>query len=310
MLKVLFMGTPEFSVPILESLHKNNDIDVVGVVSQPDKMVGRKKILTPSPISKYAIDNNLKLYRFNKIKEEYKELLDLDIDIIITAAYGQIIPKELLFYPKYDSINVHASLLPKYRGGAPIQWSMINGDSKTGVTIMYMDVSMDNGDIISQKEIDILDSDNLDTLTNKLSILGRDLLNEVLPTIVDGTNKRIKQDESIVSYAYNISHDDEHIDFSKTAREVFNHVRAISPNPGGYVLLNNKVVKIYNGYVCKDSVKGQTGEIVKLYKDGIGVKCSDYVYVITEIKNEGKKQMLAKDYLNGTKDKLVGEIYE
>ena len=273
-------------------------------------MVGRKKILTPSPISKYAIDNNLKLYRFNKIKEEYKELLDLDIDIIITAAYGQIIPKELLFYPKYDSINVHASLLPKYRGGAPIQWSMINGDSKTGITIMYMDVSMDNGDIISQKEIDILDSDNLDTLTNKLSILGRDLLNEVLPTIVDGTNKRIKQDESIVSYAYNISHDDEHIDFSKTAREVFNHVRAISPNPGGYVLLNNKVVKIYNGYVCKDSVKGQTGEIVKLYKDGIGVKCSDYVYVITEIKNEGKKQMLAKDYLNGTKDKLVGEIYE
>lgn len=310
MIKVLFMGTPEFSVPILDSLNNNSEISIVGVVSQPDKFVGRKRILTPSPISEYAINNNLNLYRIEKIKESYQELIDLNPDIIITAAYGQIIPEELLEYPKYKSINVHASLLPKYRGGAPIEWSIINDDDYSGVTIMYMSKKMDAGDIISQVKIKIEETDNKETLTKKLSIAGMNLLNETLPTIINSTNDRIKQDEDNVTYAYNISHDDEHISFNKTAREVFNHVRALSPNPGCYALLNNKTMKIYNGYIKEENIDGNISQIVKLYKDGIGVKCSDYIYVITELQVEGKKRMRASDYLNGTKEELVGDIYE
>ncbi len=309
MIKVVFMGTPDFSVQILKSLLEYKEIEIVGVVSQPDKLVGRKKILTATPVSDLAVENNIRLLKPKKIKEEYEGILALEPDLIITAAYGQIIPSEILDYPRLGCINVHASLLPKYRGGAPIEWSIINGDKETGITIMYMDKLMDNGDIIAEKKIPIMDEDNKKTLTEKLSILAKDFIIEVLPSIINGTNDRIKQDESKVTFAYNISRDDEHISFNKTAKEVFNHVRGISPKPGGYVKLNGKTVKIYNGYVDKTDISGKPGEIIKIYKDGIGVKCKDYIYVITDLQNEGKKRTLAKNYVNGASN-LIGEIYE
>ena len=223
-MKIVFMGTPEFSVTVLESLYKIAEYEIVGVVSQPDKKVGRKQVLTPSPVSCFALSHNLPLFRIESIRKEFAQIVELDPDIIITCAYGQIVPIEILQSPKYGCINVHASLLPKYRGGSPIEYALLNGDKRTGITIMYMDLLMDNGDIITQEDLEILDSDNLETLTTRLSILGRDLLIRTLPSIFNGTNKRIKQDEKGATYAYNLKHEEEHLDFNCTCFEVFNKI--------------------------------------------------------------------------------------
>ena len=192
--KVLFMGTPEFCVPILESLIAS--YDVVGVVTQPDKEIGRHKELKASPVKECAIKNGILVLQPEKIRKDYQEVLNRKPDIIITCAYGQIIPKEILDYPKYGCINVHASLLPKYRGGAPMQRAIMNGEKETGITIMYMDEHMDTGNIIKMAKVPILDSDNLEKVHDKLSALGKKLLMETLPSILDGTNDSIAQDDS------------------------------------------------------------------------------------------------------------------
>ena len=211
------MGTPSFAVPILEELI--NKYNVIMVVSQPDKEKDRKGNIIYSPCKELAKKNNIEVYQPIKIREEYQYILDKKPDIIITAAYGQIIPSQILDYPKYGCINVHGSLLPKLRGGAPIHHAIINGDKEAGVTIMYMDKKMDSGDIISQRSINIDDNMILDDLYYKLSILGRDLLIDTLPSILNGTNNRIKQNEEEVTYAYNVTREEEKIDFNKTARE-------------------------------------------------------------------------------------------
>ena len=310
MIKVVFMGTPEFSVPVLKGLIEDSNYEVVGVVSQPDKKVGRHQILTPSPISQVALDNGINLLRIEKIRTNYQEVLDLNPDMIITCAYGQIIPKEILDYPKYGCINVHASLLPKLRGGAPIHRSIIEGYKETGITIMYMDEGMDTGDIISQRKIEILDSDTVETLHDKLSVIGRELLLETLPNIISGNINRIKQNPDEVTFAYNIKREDEHLDFNKTSREIFNHVRGLNSFPGAFCLLEGKVIKVYDGKIGT-STKGSCGEITNIYSDGIGVKCSDKEYIITELKVEGKKKCSAREYLNGKKkEDLLGKKFE
>ena len=308
-MRVVFMGTPDFSVPVLQGLIDN--YDVVGVVSQPDKRVGRHMELRNTPVKELALNYNIPVLQPIKIREEYKEILDLEPDIIITCAYGQIIPKEILDYPKYGCINVHASLLPKYRGGAPIHRSIINGDKKTGITIMYMDVGMDTGDIISQDEVEILDSDNLESIHDKLSLLGRDLLLSTLPSIFDGTNDRLKQDESLVEYAYNIQREEEHIDFNKTSREVFNLIRGLSPVPSSNAIIFNEEMKILESKIGSGNYSGTCGEIVDINKEGIVVKTSDGSIILTKIKPFGKKLMDANSYVNGIgRDKLIGEVFE
>ena len=310
MIRIVFMGTPVFSVPVLEGLLNDSNYEVVGVVSQPDKKVGRHQVLTPSPVSQVAISNGIKLLRIEKVRSEYQEILDLDPDMIVTCAYGQIIPKEVLDYPKYGCINVHASLLPKLRGGAPIHKAIIDGYSKTGITIMYMDEGMDTGDIISQEEIEILDSDTVSILHDKLSVLGRDLLLKTLPSIISGNVKRIKQNSDEVTFAYNIKREDEHIDFNDTKRNVFNLVRGLNSFPGAFAILDKKIVKIYSGR-CGDSTKGDCGQIINIYDDGIGVRVNDGEYIITELKEEGKKKVAVKDYLNGKKkEDLLGKFFE
>lgn len=309
MIRVVFMGTPEFSVNVLDGLVNSKLVDVSLVVSQPDKEVGRKRVLTPSKVSEYASSHALELLKPNNLKEEYEKILEYDPDLIITCAYGKILPKELLAYPRLGAINVHASLLPKYRGGAPIEWSIINGEHETGITVMYMDEAMDSGDIIEQESLEILDSDNKETLTKRLSFLGRDLLLKTLPSIIDQTNKRISQDTSLVTYAYNIKRSDEHLNFDMSSREVFNHVRALSPNPGCYVKIGSKTMKIFEGYISSDSSLGEASEVSKIYKDGIGVNTRDKIYVITKLQMEGKKVCSAKDYINGKSD-LLGVKYE
>ena len=307
-LKVVFMGTPDFCVPILESLIEN--CNVIGVVTQPDKEVGRKKEIKFSPIKEVALKNNLNIFQPIKIKTNYQDILDLNPDIIITCAYGQIIPKAILDYPKYGCINVHASLLPKLRGGAPIHHAIIDGYNETGITIMYMDEGMDSGDIIEQSVTKIEDFDTVETLHDRLSLMGKNLLIKTLPSIIDGTNKRIKQDEKDVTFGYNIKREEELIDFNKTSREVFNHIRGLNPFPGGYFTLNKKTVKVYKVNEINDNKyqDKENGEIVKIDKESFYIKVIDGLIQVLEIKFEGKKKMKVQDFLNGNQNNLLGII--
>ena len=307
-IKVVFMGTPDFAVPILEGLIEN--YEVVGVVSQPDKRVGRKQELVNTPIKEVALKHNILVFQPEKIKEDYEDILKLNPDIIVTCAYGQIIPSAILDYPRLGCINVHASLLPKLRGGAPIHKAIIDGYSKTGITIMYMDKKMDNGDIISTSETEILDSDNLESLHDRLSIMGRDLLLQTMPSIINGTNKRIKQNEEEVTYAYNIKREEEHIDLSKTRREVFNQIRGLSPVPGANLLVDGDEFKIYRAEISERKFTNkEIGEVTGLYKEGIGVMTQDGEIILTDIKPFGKKRMSASSYINGLRDKsLIGKV--
>ncbi len=306
-LKIIFMGTPEFSVPILDALIKN--YNVKAVVTQKDKLTGRNLTLTQPPVKILAKENNILVLQLDNVKEQYEEIIDLEPDLIVTCAYGQILPKELLDYPRLGCINVHASLLPDLRGGAPIHRAIINGYKKTGITIMYMDVGMDDGDIISQEEIEISDTDTVSTMHDKLSALGSKLLIKTLPSIIDGTNKRIKQDSSKVTYAPIIKPDDEKIDFSKSAFQIYNQIRGLNSFPGAYFMLDGKRIKVYESYIKEEYYTDKLdGEIVKIYDDGIGIKTGNGVIVLKVIKPEGKSKMRAIDYLNGIKEDLIGKI--
>ena len=307
--KVVFMGTPDFAVPILEGLIEN--YEVIGVVSQPDKRVGRKQELVNTPIKEVALRNNIPVFQPEKIRVEYQNVLDLNPDIIVTCAYGQIIPKEILDAPRLGCINVHGSLLPKLRGGAPIHWTIINGDKKTGMTIMYMDVKMDSGDIISQRETEITDSDNLESLYDRMSLIGRDLLLDTMPSIIEGTNSRTKQNEDEVTFGFNVKREEEHIDFNKTSREVFNLIRGLCPVPGANAVLDGSEMKIYSAIISDKHPNGKCGEITNIYKNGIGVCTNDGEVILTDIKPFGKKRMLVNSYLNGIdKNKLIGKVFE
>lgn len=307
--RVVFMGTPDFSVPVLKSLIEN--YNVVGVVTQPDKEVGRNHELSFSPIKQVAIDNNIKVIQPIKIRNEFDSVLQLKPDIIITCAYGQIIPEEILDYPKYGCINVHASLLPKYRGGAPIHRAILNGDKETGITIMYMAPGMDDGDIITQEKIAIRDDETVGELHDELSPLGAKLLIETLPSVFDGTNDRIKQDESNVTFAKIIKKEDEIIDFNDSSINVYNKIRGLNPFPGAYSVLDGKRVKIYKSRIEKNSSDKTPGTIVDILKDGIVVKTKDGSIVIEDLKMEGKKRMSSKEFLNGVKkEELINKEFK
>ena len=294
--RVVFMGTPDFSVPVLKMLIENTN--VVLVVTQPDSYVGRHQTLTYSPVKKLALENNIEVFQPEKIRKDYNRILEVNPDIVITCAYGQIIPSIILDTPYYKAINVHASLLPKLRGGSPLHRAIMNGYDKTGITIMYMAPGMDDGDIISQKEIVINETDNVGIIHDKLSLLGRDLLLETLPSIFDETNNRIHQDESEVTFAYNIKKEEEKIDFNKTAIEIYNQIRGLYPFPVAYTTLDNEVIKICESKIGEDK-SGEVGQIINIYKNGIGVKCADKEIIITRLKPNGKKEMNASDYING-----------
>lgn len=295
------MGTPIFAVPVLEALIKN--YNVVLVVSQPDREKDRKGKLLMTPTKEVAIKNNIPVYQPLKIREEYQKILDYKPDIIITCAYGQIIPDEILSCPEYGCINVHGSLLPKLRGGAPIHHSIINGDKITGITIMYMTSKMDAGDIISQRSIEIKENDNLDYVYNKMSYLGRDLLIDTLPSIFNGTNARIKQDETLVTFGLNIKKEEEKINFDNLAINIHNRIRGLSSVPGAYAILDNKRVKLYESFIIDKESMEEPGTIIDVNKDGIYVATKDKIIRITDIKFEGKKRCKIKDFINGIKVK-------
>ncbi len=307
-LRVIFMGTPEFSLDVLNGLIEN--VNVIGVVTQPDKIVGRDKEPSFSPVKKVAVEHNIPVFQPEKIRKDYDWVINKNPDMIITCAFGQIIPEVILNCPKYGCINVHASLLPKLRGGSPLHHSIIDGYDKTGVTIMFMDKGMDTGDIITQKEIPIMDSDTVGSIHDKLKVIGRDLLLETIPMVLDGTNPRIKQNEEEVTICKNISHEEEIIDFNDNCRNIFNKVRGMNPFPVSSFILNDKIYKIYAvHYLITNKYQNKVnGEVVIFNKREFGIKCNDGIIFIDELKKEGKKRMLIHDFLNGTQDIMEGNI--
>ncbi len=293
--KIVFMGTPDFAVPVLKMLIAKTN--VIMVVTQPDKEVGRKKLIQYSPVKQIAIENNIPIFQPEKIRKDFSKLSDLEIDLIVTCAYGQIIPKEVLDLPKYGCINVHASLLPKYRGSAPIQWAILNGDTKTGITIMYMDEGMDTGDIIKSKEILISAEDNVGTLHDKLSVLGKDTLLEVLPDILNNKCKRIKQGNNY-SLAPMIKREDEKINFNDMGVNIINKIRAFNPWPLANIVIDSKEIKVIDAEFKPSKVKS-VSKVIEISSDKLGISCQDGVIYLKKIKPYGKNVMDIKSYLNG-----------
>ena len=304
-LKVVFMGTPEFSVPTLKMLIETTN--VVGVVTQEDKEVGRKRVLTPSPVKVCALENNIKVFTPHRIREEYEEILNLSPDIIITCAYGQIVPTVILDYPFYGCINIHGSILPEYRGASPIQTAIMNGDTETGITIMYMDEQMDTGNIINMEKCEIDIKDTYGTLSNKLSIIGRDLLQKTLPRIIKDDNWNIKQDDEAATYTKKITREEERLDFNKTRKELYDYVRALNPTPLANIELNGEEIKIVETEIGEES-SGEIGVITKVDKKYFSIQCKDGLLNITKLKRAGKNIMDTASFLNGyDKEKLLNK---
>lgn len=302
-MKIVFMGTPSFALPTLEMLHQRFGVSLV--VTQPDKVVGRKKNITKSPVKEFAIKHGIDVFQPLKLSKDYERIIKLKPDLIVTAAYGQMIPTVVLDLA--TSINVHGSILPKYRGGAPVQYAIKNGDKTTGVTIMYMAPKMDSGDIIDCEEVEILETDTTDSLMRRLSIVGRDLLDRTILSIINQTNNRIPQDETQVTFAYTIKPEEEFLDFTKTTKEVMNHLRSLLDEPGGSIFVNNTRIKVYEIEKSDIISSRNPGEVVKVTKQFL-VKTIDGVVRLKKIKPEGKKLMNDTDFLNGQKIICEGDI--
>lgn len=306
---VVFMGTPEFAVPILQSLIDNPEYDVQAVLTQPDHHIGRKRTLHQSPVKELAEQYNIEVLQPAKLSKspEMEKIISLQPDLMITAAYGQFLPTKLLAAAKIAAINVHGSLLPKYRGGAPIQYSIINGDKETGVSIMYMVKKMDAGDIISQRSIPIEDTDDSGTMFKKLSLLGRDLLLETLPKLISGDVNPVAQDPDKVVFSPNITSEQEQIDFRLPAHLIDAKVRGLRPAPLGNMVIDGLRTKIYDVTPLEEKTDLEPGKVVRVTKHQLVIAAGDgTTYQINKLKPAGKKAMDITSYLNGHKDIAEG----
>lgn len=308
-LKIIYMGTPEFSATVLKGLIENYKVRLI--ITQPDKKVGREQKIVYPPVKQVGLDNTILVLQPNRIMDEYQALKEIEPDLIITCAYGKILPREILELPRLGCINVHASLLPKLRGGAPIHRAILNGYTKTGMTIMYMSEKMDEGDIISQKEVEITETDTAETLHDKLSVVGRDLLIETLPSILNKTNQRIKQNNAEATYGFVIKREDEKVDFTKTKHQVYNRIRGLNSWPGAYCLVDGKILKLWESEKSNNIFEDKlNGEVTNIYDNGFGVKVSDGEIIIKTVQPEGKTKMSAKDYACGmvNKGSFIGKM--
>ena len=306
---VVFMGTPEFAVPILQSLIDNPEYDIQAVLTQPDHHIGRKRTLHQSPVKELAEQYNIEVLQPAKLSKspEMEKIINLQPDLMITAAYGQFLPTKLLAAAKIAAINIHGSLLPKYRGGAPIQYSIINDDKETGVSIMYMVKKMDAGDIISQRSIPIEDTDDSGTMFKKLSLLGRDLLLETLPKLISGDVNPVAQDPDKVVFSPNITSEQEQIDFRLPARLIDAKVRGLRPAPLGNMIIDGLRTKIYDVTPLEEKTDLEPGKVVRVTKHQLVIAAGDgTTYQINKLKPAGKKAMDITSYLNGHKDITEG----
>lgn len=302
-MRVVFMGTPDFSVPVLKRLI-DEGYEVVGVVTQPDRPKGRKKELTPPPVKVEALKHGLTIIQPEKIKreEDLQQVLELKPDLVVTAAFGQILPKQLLDSPKYGCINVHASLLPEYRGGAPIHQAIIDGKIETGITIMYMVEKLDAGDILTQAKVDIEEDDHVGTLHNKLSVIGAELLAHTIPNLIAGKLTPIKQDEEKVTFAPNIIREKEKINWEASGKVIYDQIRGLHPWPVAYTVLNGQTLKIWwaNKVTTNHDSQSRPGTIVSIESDGFIVSTGDETYIkVTDLQPSGKKRLSAEQFLRG-----------
>lgn len=309
-MKVIFMGTPAFAATVLEGLLEDQRFQIQAVVTQPDRLVGRKKELKQTPVKELALAYNLPVYQPEKLSgsPEMEELLTLEADGIVTAAFGQFLPTKLL--DAYDfAVNVHASLLPKYRGGAPIHYALIKGDEKAGVTLMEMVKEMDAGDMIAQASLPIEDTDNVGTLFEKLAIVGRDLLLEKLEPYAKGEIKPQPQDPAQVTFSPNIQPDEERLDWNKSALELFNQVRGMYPWPVAHTYWQGKRMKIQQVKVVDGH--GPAGQVIYRDKKSLHVGTGKGALSLEQIQPFGKAAMSVQDFLNGVgREVKIGDQFE
>lgn len=305
MKRIVFMGTPDFSVPVLQELVQS-EYEVVLVVTQPDRPKGRKKTLTPPPVKNAAEEFQIPVFQPEKLTKEYQKILSYAPDVIVTAAYGQLLPKELLEAPVYGCVNVHASLLPELRGGAPIHHAVMQGKTETGITIMYMAEKLDAGDILTQKRIKIAEEDHVGTLHDKLSQTGAQLLIETLPRLFAGQIVPQQQDDAQATFAANIKRVQEKIDWHQSNREIYNHIRGLRPWPVAFTIYEGKIMKIWWGETDNHVYdEAEPGEIVQVNGPDFVVVCGNQKGIrITEIQPAGKKWMNVGDYLLGASDRI------
>jgi len=306
MTKIVFMGTPDFSVPVLRQII-HDGYEVIGVVTQPDRPVGRKKVLTPPPVKVVALTHGIPVFQPEKIRkeEELAKILLLQPDLIVTAAFGQILPKKLLDAPKFGCINVHASLLPELRGGAPIHYAIMQGKKKTGVTIMYMVEKLDAGDILTSVEVPIAEDDNVGILHEKLSTAGSKLLSETLPLLLAGRLTPKRQHEADATFAANIKREQEKIIWGKTGEEIYNHVRGLNPWPVAFTTLEGQVIKIWRTEMVAGLDGQEPGTIIKIDTDSFTVSTGNKTAIkIIELQPSGKTKMPCEQFLRGAGSKI------
>ena len=298
--RIVFFGTPSFALAPLEMLIQGSD-EVVAVVTQPDREKGRGRKVIASPVKELALQKGLSILQPGKVKDVslQEKLKDFGIDLFVVAAYGQILPKALLNLPKYGAINIHASLLPKYRGSAPIAWAILNGEKKTGITTMFMDEGMDTGDILLQSEIPIRDDETTETLQDRLASLGAQLLSETLEKMKKREIHPTPQDHSKATYAPMLKKEDGQIDWTKGAEEIDRQVRAFHPWPGAYAKWQGQILKIYKGEVRKGRAAGKAGTVLWVGTDLIEIETGKDSYLLKEIQLEGKRRMSVRDFLSG-----------
>lgn len=310
MKRIVFMGTPDFAVPILRTLI-NSPYEVVLAVTQPDRPKGRKRVLSPPPVKLEAEKHHIPVFQPEKLKDNYEEILTYSPDLIITAAYGQLLPNALLTAPPYGCINVHASLLPELRGGAPIHYAIMEGKKETGITIMYMVEKLDAGDMLTQQKVSIDAHDHVGSLHDKLVNVGSKLLEETLPKLFVGELKAMKQNHDQATFAANIKREQEEIDWNKPSHVIYNHVRGLHPWPVAYTTLQDKPMKIWWGEPIDKVYDGQPGEVIEKPDNcAFIVVCGDKKgFRITEIQPAGKKRMKVKDYLQGNPNRIqIGQV--
>lgn len=299
-MRIVFMGTPEFAVPSLEALLTKHE--VVLVVTQPDKPKGRGKKLMPTPVKACALAHGIPVVQPEKVREEafVEELRSYAPDLIAVTAFGQILTEPILQMPKYGCINVHGSLLPKYRGAAPMQWSIIDGEKVTGITTMYMAKGLDSGDMLLKKEVEILPEDTFQELHDKMAKAGADLLLDTLDALEAGTLTREEQDHEQATYAPMITKETGHIDWSKDGQEIINLIRGLNPAPAAYTTYEGEVWKIFRAQKWQEEVpEAACGEIFAVTKKGFAVKCGDGALLVLELQARGGKRMAADAYLRG-----------
>lgn len=303
MTSVVFMGTPAFAAPILEGLIQTNDYEVLAVVTQPDRPVGRKRILTPSPVKEVALKHGIEVLQPQKLSgsEEMQRVISLAPDLIVTAAFGQFLPTKLIAAAKVGAVNVHGSLLPKYRGGAPVQYAIMNGDQETGVTIIYMVKKMDAGDMLAQAKLPIGPHDDTGSIFAKMSILGRDTLLATLPKLVAGELVAQKQDESQVVFSPTIKPEEEKLSLTLNAKQIDWKVRALRPAPGAYFEnFNGKRTKLWDVTPLAETTSLPAGAVVAVTKHELKLAATDgSVYQVNELQPAGKPRMQVTAYLNG-----------